>query len=153
VFLLQVLFCVAVLRTGSLWLGWALDVAARLSLGAVFGLPVAGSGKYASVILSNSRAPEWLSGGTYGLAASMVAPFVILAAIYVVVRVTRIDVIANIRPGGIPLDLEARHAPSYPAPEAVVVPAAGVSLVQFLPIATAPSSTPNSDTSNETNKP
>jgi uncharacterized protein len=141
VFLLQILFCVAALRTGSLWLGWALDVAARLSVGAVFGLAVAGSGKYASVILSNSRAPEWLSGGTYGPAASMLAPLVVLAAIYAVVRVTRVDVIAKIRPGGIPLDLEARHAPSYPAApagEAVVAPVAGVSLVQILPVAAAP---------------
>jgi hypothetical protein len=138
VFLVQVLFCVAALRTRALWLGWTLDVAARLTLGAAIGLPVAGSGKYASVILSNSRAPEWLSGGTYGPVASMVAPLVVLAAIYVVVRATRIDVIANIRPGGIALDLEARHAPSYPAAEAVVVPAAGASLVQILPIAPAP---------------
>lgn len=138
VILLQVLFCIAALRTGSLWLGWALDFAARVSLGAVFGLPVAGSGKYTSLILSTSRAPEWLSGGAYGPAGSLLAPLVVLVGIYVVVRVTQVDVIANIRPGGIALDLEARHAPSFPAAAAVEAKPAGESLVQILPVAAPP---------------
>jgi hypothetical protein len=147
VILLQVLLCVAALRTGSLWMGWALDVAARLCLGAVFGLPVGGSGRYTSLILSNSRAPEWLSGGVYGPAGSLVAPLAVLVGIYVVVRVTRVDVIANIRPGGIALDLEERHAPSFPAADPVAVKQAGVSLVQILPVASPPPDPGNSSNS------
>jgi len=138
VILLQVLFCIAALRTGSLWLGWALDVTVRLSLGAVFGLPVAGSGKYTSVILSNSRAPDWLSGGAYGPAGSLLAPLAVLVGIYVVVRVTRVDVIANIRPGGIALDLQPQHAPSFPAADPVPVKPAGGSLVQIVPVSAPP---------------
>jgi len=138
VILLQVLFCVAALRTGSLWLGWALDVAARTSLGTLFGLPVAGSGKYGSLVLANSQAPEWISGGSYGPIASLLAPLVVLAGIYFMVRATRTDVIASIRPGGIAVDLEARHAPSYPGGEPVAAKPAGVSLVQILPTLSQP---------------
>jgi hypothetical protein len=137
--LLQVLFCIATLRTGSLWLGWALDVSARLSLGAVFGLPVAGSGKYATLVLSNSHAPDWLTGGVYGPAGSLLAPLAVLAGIYFLMVATRVDVIASIRPGGIPLDIEAHHAPTFPAMEQVAAKPAGTSLVQILPNTPAPS--------------
>jgi hypothetical protein len=64
-----------------------------------------------------------------------------------VVRVTRVDVIANIRPGGIALDLEERHAPSFPAADPVAVKQAGVSLVQILPVASPPPDPGNSSNS------
>ena len=126
--LFQALCCIAALRTGSLWMGWGLDFSARLALGGVFGFPVLGSSLYSSPVLANSVAPAWLSGAEFGPAAGMLAPLVLAVALVVLLRMTPIDVIANIRPAGMPVVLEGHHAKGFgdPAP-------AGESLVQIAP--------------------
>lgn len=126
--LFQALCCVAALRTGSLWMGWGIDFSARIALGGVFGFPVLGSSLYSSPVLANSAASPWLTGTEFGPAASILAPFLVVVAIWVLLRMTPIDVIGNIRPGGMPVFLEERHAKGFgePAP-------AGKSLVQIAP--------------------
>lgn len=130
VFLFQLICCLAALRTGALWLGFGMDFASRLGVGALFGFPVLGSSQYSAPVLSGSFAPDWLTGGAYGPASSLLAPPVMLIAIFILLRLTRVDVIGNIRPGGIPVDVPPQHAPAYPA---AAPPPAGATLVQLGP--------------------
>jgi hypothetical protein len=136
VFLFQVLCCVASLRTGSLWLGWAADFAGRFALGAVFGFAVLGNSQYSSNVLSGSDAPDWITGGMLGPVGSWLAPAVMLIAIAVLLQVTEIDVIANIRPAGIPMNVAEIHAPAFPA--VATAQPAGTSLIQIAPPPPAP---------------
>jgi hypothetical protein len=136
VVLFQALCCLAALRTGSLWLGVGMDLAARIFLGSVFGFTVLGSTQYSSNVLSGSYAPDWLTGSVYGPAGGWLAPIVLLVAMAVLFRVTQIDVIAQIKPGGIPMNVAEVHAPAFPA--IAPPPPAGASLVQIAAPAPAP---------------
>lgn len=129
VFIFQALCCIAALRTGGLWLGWGLDFSARIALGGVFGFPVLGSSLYSSPVLANSAAPAWLTGAEFGPAASVLAPVVVAVAIWALLRMTPIDVIGKIRPGGVAVNLEVHHAKGFED----AAPAAASSLVQIAP--------------------
>ncbi len=130
--LLQVILCMAYLRTGSLWMSWGIDFGWRFAMGALFGLPVSGVVRYSTVAQGDARGPVWLTGSFFGPAGSALAPWALLVGIFVLLRLTSRDIIAEIRPGGIPVDLEAMGHPEHPAPAAA--PAAP-SLIQILPSA------------------
>lgn len=89
VVLLNLLCCVAYLRTRGLWLGWGLRFGWFAVSGILFGLPIDGDRRFNSVVTTSVGDPVWLTGGILGPIASAVAPFVLLAGIVVLVRVTR----------------------------------------------------------------
>jgi hypothetical protein len=129
VMLFQTLCCVAALRTGSLWAGAGIDFASRIALGAVFGFPVLGSALYSSTVSSTALGLAWVGGDSNGPASGLFAPLVLLLSFYALLRLTRVDVIASMVAGGIPMDIAERHAPGFPA--APVAAPAGTALVQI----------------------
>lgn len=131
-----VMLSVAYLQTRSLWLAWGLHFGWNASTGILFGLPVSGM-DFSTVVQAHPGLPVWLTGGFYGPEASIFAPLVTIAGIFVVVRVSR-DLhwkygFDPIIPGGYAMD--APPPPQHTAMEAAAKPAP---LVQILPLAPAP---------------
>ena len=87
--LMGVLFSLAWLRTHGLWLPWGLHFAWNVSLGVLFGLPVSGSIDGATVVQTNAYGSASLTGGDFGPEAATFTIIAVLAAIVVLVRVTR----------------------------------------------------------------
>lgn len=83
--LVGVMFAVAFLRTRSLWLVWGIHFGWNFALGVVFGLPVSGI-DMSSVVQGEAQGHELLTGGAYGLEASLTGTVLILFALVVVVR-------------------------------------------------------------------
>ena len=81
--LIGVLFCIAYLRTRSLWLSWAIHFSWNLTLGVVFGLPVSGLTQFAVVVRGRAEGPTWLTGGSYGIEAAATATVAIVLGILV----------------------------------------------------------------------
>jgi len=84
-----VLLALAYLRTRALWLPWGLHLAWNLSMGGVFGLPVSGYTKFATVVQTDAYGAVWLTGGAYGPEAALMTFLVLIEGIVVLVRVTR----------------------------------------------------------------
>ena len=105
-----VVFSVAWLRTHGLWLAWGMHFAWNASMGVLFGLPVAGSVDYSTLIQTSTF------GSTAGLPAETTAPkaqpsplIALIAGLIVLVRTTR-DYAWNythapIVAGGYPMDV------------------------------------------------
>lgn len=91
------LLAVAYLRTRSLWMPWGLHFAWNLTLGMGFGLPVSGITDFAVAVQGTADGPEWLTGGSYGIEASLIGSVVILLGFFVLLRMT------PVRPGTTPL--------------------------------------------------
>ena len=64
--------CVAYLRTWRLWLPFGIHLGWNLTLGTVLGLPVSGLNEFSVYVLGRARGPLWVTGGAYGLEASLV---------------------------------------------------------------------------------
>ncbi|KQW96479.1 hypothetical protein ASC94_06425 [Massilia sp. Root418] len=73
-----VMFGMAYLKTGRLWLAAGLHFAWNFITGTVFSLPVSG-GAAKGWIIGRLSGPEWLSGGNYGLEASAVTLLAVIA--------------------------------------------------------------------------
>jgi len=73
-------FCIAYLRTRSLWMPIGMHFAWNFLLGFFLGLPVSGFTISASVFTAGVQGPIWLTGGQYGPEGSLLA----MAAILVV---------------------------------------------------------------------
>lgn len=86
--LVGVMFAVAFLRTRSLWFVWGIHFGWNFALGVLFGLPVSGI-DMSSVVKGEAQGHPWLTGGAYGLEASLTATFLILLALVVVVRFSK----------------------------------------------------------------
>lgn len=86
--LVSVLFSIAYLRTSSLWMPIGLHFAWNLTLGTVFGLPVSGVDIFAVAIKARAEGPLLLTGGDYGIEASLTGTAVILVGIGVVYLLT-----------------------------------------------------------------
>jgi membrane protease YdiL (CAAX protease family) len=108
---LALLLSTAYLRTRALWVSWGLNFGWKASRALLFGLTVCGVGSHSSVIEGDPMGPYWLTGGGFGLDGTWIACLVLLAAIPVLVRLTRdLDYRYNapvIVAGGIPVDLDA----------------------------------------------
>lgn len=63
----------AYLLTGSLWLAIGLHFGWNVAIGGIFGAVVSGSGARDSVFTATTGGPEWLSGGSFGPEASIIA--------------------------------------------------------------------------------
>jgi hypothetical protein len=86
--LAALLLCLCWFRTHGLWLGWGLHFAWAVSMGVVFGIPLAGDQSYSSVVDTRVAGPVWLTGGGWGPAAAAFSGLLLVAAIPVLVRIT-----------------------------------------------------------------
>ena len=77
--LMGAVFAIAYLRTRSLWLPWGIHFGWNSALGMAFGLPLSGLRLFAIVVHGHATGPEWLTGGSYGVEASLVGMLVIVA--------------------------------------------------------------------------
>lgn len=82
-----VMFGVAYLKTGRIWLPAGLHFAWNFVTGTVFALPVSG-GVAKGWIIARLSGPEWLSGGAYGLEASAVTLLAVVAVAVLLGRKT-----------------------------------------------------------------
>lgn len=107
--LFSLLLSLGWLRTHGLWLSWGLHFALTVTLGLLFGLPVAGSTELASILQTTAAGPRRLTGGFFGPLAATFTLVVLLCAIAALVRLTR-DYAWNythtpIIPGGYPMEV------------------------------------------------
>lgn len=79
---------IAYLRTRSLWMPWGLHFGWNFTLGVVFGLPVSGLNDFAIAVQGTATGPLWLTGGSYGIEASLTATLVVAASFFVLLRLT-----------------------------------------------------------------
>jgi membrane protease YdiL (CAAX protease family) len=96
---------IAYLRTRSLWMPWGIHFGWNFTLGVVFGLPVSGLNDFAIAVQGTATGPLWLTGGSYGIEASLIATLVVAASFFVLLRLT-----------------PARAVPPAPAPELAKAP-------------------------------
>jgi hypothetical protein len=135
IFLAGILLALAYLRTRALWLVWGLHFAWTFSEGVLFGLPVGGFTRFATVLQTDTTGPAWLTGSDFGPEASVMMVLTLVAAIIVLLRVTR-DYnwkynAPVILPAGIPMDV----APPAEHVAMEKTAAAAAPLVQILPVA------------------
>jgi uncharacterized protein len=76
-----ILFAIAYLRTGSLWVVWGMHFGWNLMLGTIFGLPVSGFVFFSVLAQGQATGPALLTGGDYGLEGSLTGTAVILMGI------------------------------------------------------------------------
>jgi membrane protease YdiL (CAAX protease family) len=129
-----ILFSVSWFRTHGLWMAWGMRFAWTASMGVLFGLPVSGTVDNSTIIQTTAIGSSWLTGNDYGPEASIVLLLALIAALIVLVRVTR-DYAWNythspIIPGGYPMDVAP--PPAHAAMEQSAQ-AREPSLVQILP--------------------
>ena len=104
-----IIFSVAWLRTHGLWLAWGMRFAWIASMGVLFGLPVAGSVDFSTLIQTTAVGRTSLTGGDYGPEGATFTAIALLLGLIVLVRTTR-DYAwhythAPIVPGGYPMDV------------------------------------------------
>ena len=76
-------FCVAYLRTRSLWLPIGMHFIWNFLQGFCFGLPVSGLAFSATVLTARVQGPAWLTGGNYGPEGGLLAtPSILLGIAY-----------------------------------------------------------------------
>ncbi len=69
--LIGIVLAIAYLRTRALWLPWGLHFGWNATMGLLFGLPVSGLRVFNVVVRSSATGPTWLTGGSYGMEASV----------------------------------------------------------------------------------
>jgi membrane protease YdiL (CAAX protease family) len=136
--LASLLLCLCWLRTHGLWLLWGLHFAWAASTGILFGLPLAGSSDFSSVVDTRTVGPLWLTGGDYGPGAAALSILLLLAAIPILIRVTIDYAWSYTHPPLIPAGYDVTIAPpaAHVAMEQSALAAQPVnpaSLVQILP--------------------
>ncbi|HEX2918823.1 MAG TPA: CPBP family intramembrane glutamic endopeptidase, partial [Edaphobacter sp.] len=134
--LMGVLFSVAWFRTHGLWFGWGMHFAWTVSMGVLFGLPVAGHHDLSVLVATVASGRRWLTGGYYGPEAARFTLVALAVGLIVLVRVTR-DYAWNythppIIPGGYPMEAKPPAAHTAMEQAAQSRPPA---LVQILPSA------------------
>lgn len=85
----------AYLATGSLWLAIGVHFGWNFAITGLFGSVTSGSEARESLVTATSSGPDWLSGGSFGPEASIVAILVCSAAIVVFLVVARNRAKAN----------------------------------------------------------
>ncbi|HWR37055.1 MAG TPA: type II CAAX endopeptidase family protein [Clostridia bacterium] len=102
-----VLFAIAYLRFGSLWLPWGLHFAWNFSLGVLFGLPVSGLRDFSFIVRTQASGPKLLTGGGYGIEASLTGAVVILIGLGVIMAMPQRAPAQLAEPAAAPLVAEA----------------------------------------------
>jgi hypothetical protein len=82
--LIGILLSIAYLRTRSLWLPWGIHFGWNATLGSIFGLPVSGFRFFNVFARTTPTGPWWVTGGSYGVEASVTGAFAILVGILIV---------------------------------------------------------------------
>ena len=124
------LFSVAYLRTHGLWLGWGIRFGWLASMGVLFGLPLAGSAEFSSVVATDSSGRLWLTGGAYGPEGGVFTGLVLLGATVALLSLTREYAWAYTHPPIVPAGYPMDVAP--PPAHAAMEAAAGTHLVQIV---------------------
>ena len=75
-----ILLGAAYLYTRRLWLAAGIHAAWTFTQAWVFSVPVSGTGETVGILVTRRTGPEWLTGGDFGLEASLAAVFVASAA-------------------------------------------------------------------------
>ncbi len=75
-----ILLGAAYLYTRRLWLAAGLHAAWNFTQAWVFSVPVSGTGQTIGILVTRRTGPEWLTGGDFGLEASLAAVFVATVA-------------------------------------------------------------------------
>lgn len=75
-----ILLGAAYLVTRRLWLAIGLHAAWNFTQGWVFSIPISGTGVSNGLLITSRNGPDWLTGGTFGLEASVIAMAVTTAA-------------------------------------------------------------------------
>lgn len=82
--LIGILLSIAYLRTRALWLPWGIHFGWNTTLGLLFGLPVSGFRFFTLIRYTDAYGPKWVTGGHYGVEASVPAMITILIGILIV---------------------------------------------------------------------
>lgn len=82
--LIGVLLSIAYLRTRALWLPWGIHFGWNLFLGLLFGLPLSGFRNYNLLRYTVAYGPTWVTGGKYGVEASLTGTAAIVIGILLV---------------------------------------------------------------------
>lgn len=82
--LIGVLLSVAYLRTRALWLPWGIHFGWNLFLGLLYGLPLSGFRNYNLLRYTVAYGPTWVTGGKYGVEASMTGTAAIVIGLLLV---------------------------------------------------------------------
>jgi len=77
------LLAITYVRTRALWLSWGIHFGWNLALGLGYGLVVSGYSEFSAAITGTLGGPQWLTGGDYGIEASVTSTIVILVLILV----------------------------------------------------------------------
>lgn len=76
--LVGMLLAFMVVRTGSLWMAIGFHFAWNFTLGTLFGLPVSGVDIFLALVRGKAEGPQLITGGAYGIEASLTGTIVIL---------------------------------------------------------------------------
>lgn len=82
--MIGILLSVAYLRTRALWLPWGIHFGWNLTLGLLLGLPLSGFRNYNLLRYTEAYGPTWMTGGKYGVEASMTGAAAIVLGLIVV---------------------------------------------------------------------
>lgn len=82
--LIGLVLAIAYLRTRALWLCWGIHFGWNAALGLLFGLPVSGLRIFNVVVRGTTQGPHWLTGGSYGVEASVPGVFAVVVGLLVV---------------------------------------------------------------------
>ena len=85
--LIALLLAIAYLRTRALWLCWGIHFGWNITLGLLFGLPVSGLRIFNVLVRTSAKGPNWLTGGSYGIEASVPGVCAVVAGLLVVAGV------------------------------------------------------------------
>jgi membrane protease YdiL (CAAX protease family) len=131
--MLGLVLATAWLRTHGLWLGWGLHFGLRAVMAAVLGLPIAGRSEFGSPTTAFMTGPRWLTGGAFGLDATVWMGLVLLGSLAVLYRTTRQYAWEYTAPVLVGAGYEVAVAPpaAHVAMEKAAAPPA---LVQILPV-------------------
>lgn len=82
--LIGLVLAIAYLRTRALWLCWGIHFGWNAALGLLFGLPVSGLRIFDVVVRGTATGPRWLTGGSYGVEASVPGVFAVVIGLLVI---------------------------------------------------------------------
>jgi len=87
--LVGVLFSVAYIRSRTLWLPFGIHFGWNFALGMVYGLPVSGLHRFSVLVRGSAKGPALLTGGSYGVEASLTGAVVVVLGVLIVFAATR----------------------------------------------------------------
>ena len=82
--LIGIVLAIAYLRTRALWFSWGIHFAWNVTLGLLLGLPVSGLRIFNVVTRASAKGPRWLTGGSYGIEASVPGALAVVVGLLVV---------------------------------------------------------------------